>query len=234
VGAEDGGAGEFATMGRVIHAVAELVATDESVSDADIDKRLDEIWDDLDFRSAWYSDKQREQAQQMIDKFLAWHNRADARELVSIEEPFSIDLGRVRIRGRIDRAERDGDGRAWIVDIKTSGSPVREDDLGRHPQLGVYQLAVMLGAFAEKGLIEPGGAELIQVGKASFSARVRVQAQPPPSADEDPQWPRKLVDRVAEGMASPVFEARRDDNNCRTCPVRGSCPAHGDGGHVAP
>ncbi|MCO5988925.1 ATP-dependent helicase [Actinoallomurus spadix] len=234
VGAEDGGAGEFATMGRVIHAVAELVATDEGVSDADIDKRLDEIWDDLDFRSAWYSDKQREQAQGMIEKFLDWHRRADARELVSIEEPFSIDLGRVTIRGRIDRAERDDDGRAWIVDIKTSGTKVPDEDLARHPQLGVYQLAVMLGAFADKGLIEPGGAELIQVGKASLTARVRVQTQPPPSADEDPQWPRRLVDRVAEGMASPVFEARRDDNHCRTCPVRGSCPAHDDGGQVAP
>ncbi|GAA4608017.1 ATP-dependent DNA helicase [Actinoallomurus liliacearum] len=233
VGAEDGGAGEFATMGRVIHAVAELVATDEAVNDTDIAKRLDEIWDDLDFRSAWYSEKQREQAEKMIDKFLAWHDRADAREVVSIEEPFSIDLGRVVIRGRIDRAERDGDGRAWIVDIKTSNSPVREDDLARHPQLGVYQLAVMLGAFADKGLIEPGGAELVQVGKGSYAARVRVQTQQPPSADEDPQWPRKLVDRVAEGMASPVFEARRDDH-CRTCPVRGSCPAHDAGGQVAP
>ncbi|MFL6054392.1 MAG: ATP-dependent helicase [Actinoallomurus sp.] len=233
VGAEDGGAGEFATMGRVIHAVAELVATDEAVNDVDIAKRLDEIWDDLDFRGAWYSQKQRKQAEEMVAKFMAWHERADARELVSIEEPFSIDLGRVVIRGRIDRAERDGDGRAWIVDIKTSSAAVREDDLARHPQLGVYQLAVMLGAFAEKGLIEPGGAELVQVGKASYTARVRVQTQPPPSADEDPQWPRKLVDRVAEGMASPVFEARRDDH-CRNCPVRGSCPAHDDGGQVTP
>ncbi|WP_460353556.1 ATP-dependent helicase [Actinoallomurus acanthiterrae] len=233
VGAEDGGAGEFATMGRVIHAVAELVGTDENVNDIDIAKRLDEIWDDLDFRSVWYSEKQRGQAEEMVAKFMAWHERADARELVSIEEPFSIDLGRVEIRGRIDRAERDGDGNAWIVDIKTSSAVVREDDLARHPQLGVYQLAVMLGAFADKGLIEPGGAELIQVGKASYAARVRVQTQPPPSADEDPQWPRKLVDRVAEGMASPVFEARRDDH-CRTCPVRGSCPAHDDGGQVTP
>ena len=98
--------GEFATMGRVVHAVAELVGGDSGVDDADIAKRLDEIWDDLDFRSAWYSAKQRKQAEEMVGKFLAWHRRAGARELVSIEEPFSLDLGRVKIRGRIDRAER--------------------------------------------------------------------------------------------------------------------------------
>jgi RecB family exonuclease len=231
VGAEDGGAGEFATMGKVIHAVAELVGGDDAVSDVDIAKRLDEVWDDLDFRSVWYSAKQRRQAEAMVAKFMAWHNRPDAREVVSIEESFKIDLGRVVIRGRIDRAERDGDGRAWIVDIKTSSTPVREQDLARHPQLGVYQLAVMLGAFADKDLIEPGGAELIQVGKGSYTARVRIQTQAPPSADEDPEWPRRLVDRVAEGMASPIFQARRDDH-CRNCPVQSCCPAHENGGQV--
>jgi superfamily I DNA/RNA helicase/RecB family exonuclease len=231
VGAEDGGAGEYATMGKVIHAVAELVGGDDGATDADIAKRLDEIWDDLDFRSVWYSDKQRGQAEKMVNKFLAWHNRPEAREVVSVEESFNIDLGRVVIRGRIDRAERDGEGRAWIVDIKTSSVAVREEDLARHPQLGVYQLAVMLGAFADKGLIEPGGAELIQVGKGAYTARVRIQAQAAPSADEDPEWPRKLVDRVAEGMASPFFEAKRDDH-CRTCPVQSACPAHENGGHV--
>jgi superfamily I DNA/RNA helicase/RecB family exonuclease len=231
VGAEDGGAGEYATMGKVIHAVAELVGGDEDATDADIAKRLDEIWDDLDFRSVWYSDKQRQQAEKMVNKFLAWHNRPEAREVVSVEESFSMELGRVMIRGRVDRAERDDQGRAWIVDIKTSSSHVREEDLARHPQLGVYQLAVMLGAFADKGLIEPGGAELIQVGKGAYTARVRVQTQGPPSGDDDPEWPRKLVDRVAEGMASPVFEAKRDDH-CRTCPVQSACPAHENGGQV--
>ncbi|MGI5226123.1 ATP-dependent helicase [Actinoallomurus sp. CA-142502] len=231
VGAEDGGAGEYATMGKVIHAVAELVGTDEGATDTDIAKRLDEIWDDLDFRSVWYSDKQRDQAEKMVNKFLAWHNRPEARDVVSVEESFALDLGRVVVRGRVDRAERDDQGRAWIVDIKTSSSHVRDEDLARHPQLGVYQLAVMLGAFADKGLVEPGGAELIQVGKGAYTARVRVQTQGPPSADEDPQWPRKLVDRVAEGMANPVFEAKRDDH-CRTCPVQSSCPAHENGGHV--
>jgi superfamily I DNA/RNA helicase/RecB family exonuclease len=231
VGADDGGAGEFATMGKVIHAVAELVANDETVNDIDIAKRLDEIWDDLDFRSVWYSEKQRRQAETMVAKFLAWHMRPDAREVVSIEDSFTIDLGRVVIRGRVDRAERDGDGRAWIVDIKTSNAAVREEDLARQPQLGVYQLAVMLGAFADKGLIEPGGAELIQVGKGAYTARVRVQTQAPPPAGEDPAWPRKLVDRVAEGMASPIFEAKRD-SHCRTCPVQSCCPAHQNGGQV--
>ena len=44
--------------------------------------------------------------------------------------------------------ERDADGRAVVVDLKTGSSKPSRAELARHPQLGVYQLAVALGAFA--------------------------------------------------------------------------------------
>jgi superfamily I DNA/RNA helicase/RecB family exonuclease len=235
VGAQDGGAGEYSQMGKVIHAVAELAGESELagemvITETDVAKRLDEIWGELDFRSAWYATKQRRTAEQMVDRFLAWH-RDNPRELVAIEESFKVELGRVVIKGRIDRAERDGDGRAVIIDVKTTGTPVPDKDLPRHPQLGVYQYAVMLGAFQRHGLIEPGGAELVQVGNG-FRIRTKgVQRQAEPTADEDPEWTKKLVDRVAEGMGNPVFEAKANDG-CRTCPVRSCCPVHDEGGHV--
>jgi superfamily I DNA/RNA helicase/RecB family exonuclease len=230
VGAQDGGPNEYSTMGKVIHAVAEMAGADESVTEVDVAQRLDEIWNDLEFRSAWYSEKQREQATAMVDKFLAWHHD-NPNEVVALEESFKVDLGRVVIKGRIDRAERDDEGRAVIIDIKTSSQAVPKDELARHPQLGVYQYAVMLGAFERHGLIEPGGAKLIQVGKGAFTAKVREQEQPPPAEDDDPEWPKKLVEIVATGMASEVFQARANDK-CRTCPVRSCCPVHEEGGQV--
>ncbi|QXJ26835.1 ATP-dependent helicase [Actinomadura graeca] len=230
VGAQEGGPNEFSTMGKVIHAVAEMAGADDGIAEVHVAERLDEIWNDLDFRSAWYSDKQREQAARMVDKFLSWH-RDNPNEVVALEESFKVDLGRVVIKGRIDRAERDEHGRAVIIDIKTSSSAVPKEDLARHPQLGVYQYAVMLGAFERHGLIEPGGAKLVQVGKAAFAARAREQEQPPPGDDADPDWPKKLIEIVATGMAGEVFQARANDK-CRTCPVRSCCPVHDEGGQV--
>ncbi|TDD32847.1 ATP-dependent helicase [Actinomadura sp. KC06] len=230
VGAQEGGPNEYSTMGKVIHAVAELAGADDGVNEVHVAERLDEIWNDLEFRSSWYSEKQREQAGRMVDKFLDWH-RGNPNEVVALEESFKVDLGRVVIKGRIDRAERDEDGRAVIIDIKTSSTAVPKDDLARHPQLGVYQYAVMLGAFERHGLIEPGGAKLVQVGKAAFTAKAREQEQPPPSEDDDPEWPKKLVEIVATGMAGEVFQARANDK-CRTCPVRSCCPVHDEGGQV--
>ncbi|WP_460366651.1 RecB family exonuclease, partial [Actinocorallia lasiicapitis] len=231
VGAQEGGPGEYSTMGKVIHAVAELAGSQPEVTEADLAGRLDRIWNELDFRSAWYSEKQRQQASQMVDRFMDWH-RANPNEIVALEESFRVDLGKVVIRGRIDRAERDAHGRGIIIDIKTGGSPVPADQVDRNPQLGVYQYAVMLGAFARHGLVDPGGAKLVQVGKAAFAKKAREQAQRPPSEDADPEWPKKLVEIVATGMAGEVFTATANDK-CRTCPVQSCCPVHENGGEVS-
>ena len=217
-------------LGTVIHAAAVLAA--DGADDSDITKRIDEIWHHLDFGSPWYSTRQREQAERMVRKFLDWH-RANPRELVAFERDLRVRVGRVLITGRVDRLERDGDGSAIIVDLKTGTSKPPDGELDRNPQLGVYQLAVMLGAFEALGLTEPGGAELVQVGKASLAARARVQRQRPLGQDPDPDWARELVETVAAGMSGSVFEAKVNPG-CRTCPVAACCPVHERGGQVTP
>jgi superfamily I DNA/RNA helicase/RecB family exonuclease len=217
-------------FGIVIHAAAQLAAT--GTADADIGERIDQIWHHLDFGSAWYSEKQRELAHTMVRKFLDWHH-ANPRKLVEVEQNLKVRVGQVEITGRVDRLEQDNDGTAIVVDLKTGSVKPDDAELDRNPQLGVYQLAVLLGAFERLGLIEPGGAELVQVGKAGLTARVRVQRQRPLSDDPDPGWARSLVETVAAGMAGPVFQAAVNPG-CRVCPVKSCCPAHPDGEHVTP
>jgi superfamily I DNA/RNA helicase/RecB family exonuclease len=217
-------------LGTVIHAAAVLAA--DGADDADIAKRMDEIWHHLDFGSAWYSSKQRAQAERMVRRFLGWH-RANPRELVAVEQALRVRVGRVEITGRVDRLERDSDGSAIVVDLKTGTSKPADAELDRNPQLGVYQLAVLLGAFEALGLTEPGGAELVQVGKAGLAARARVQRQRPLAQDPDPAWARELVETVAAGMSGSVFEAKVNPG-CRVCPVAACCPVHERGGQVTP
>ncbi len=217
-------------LGTVIHAAAAAAAA--GAEDAEIGQRIDDAWRHLDFGSAWYSEKRREEAHRMVRRFLDWH-RANPRKLAAAEESFRIQLGDVQITGRVDRLEADEDGRAVIVDLKTGTTKPADDELDRHPQLGVYQLAVLLGAFERFGLTEPGGAELVQVGKAALVATARVQRQRELAADPEPDWPRALVEAVAQGMAGPVFRATVNPG-CRTCPVAACCPAHERGGQVAP
>jgi RecB family exonuclease len=218
-------------LGTVIHAAAVLAA--EGAAERAVADRIDEIWHHLDFGSAWYSAKQRALAERMVRRFLDWHME-NPRELVAVEQALKVRIGQVEITGRVDRLESDQAGRAVVVDLKTGGTAPREDELGRHPQLGVYQLAVLLGAFERFGLAEPGGAELVQVGKAAgVTLRAKVQRQGALAEDDEPSWAKDLIETVAAGMAGPVFEARVNPG-CRTCPVASCCPVNPEGEQVTP
>ncbi len=215
-------------LGTVIHAAAQLIAA--GASEQAVAARIDDIWHHLDFGSVWYGTRQRELAERMVRKFLDWH-AANPRELLATEQALKVRVGRVEITGRVDRLERDSQDRGVIVDLKTGGTAPREEELDRHPQLGVYQLAVLLGAFERLGVIEPGGAELVQVGKAGLTAKAKVQHQRALADDPDPGWARELVDAVAAGMAGPVYQARANPG-CRTCPVASCCPVQPEGARV--
>ena len=216
-------------LGVVIHAAAALAG--EGADDGEVAKRIDELWQHLDFGSSWFSARQRGQAEAMVRKFLDWQ-RSNPRELIAVEQELQAALGNITITGRVDRLERDADGAAIVVDLKTGTRP-SDGDLDRNPQLGVYQLAVLLGAFEQLGLTEPGGAELVHVGKAALTASVRVQAQRSLRDDPDPEWAKELVETVASGMAGPVFHATANPG-CRVCPVAACCPVDERGGQVTP
>ena len=103
-------------LGTVIHAAAQLIA--EGETESAVADRIDDIWHHLDFGSVWYGSRQRELAERMVRKFLDWH-AANPRELLATEQALRVRVGRVEITGRVDRLERDGQGRGVIVDLKT-------------------------------------------------------------------------------------------------------------------
>ncbi|WP_049571297.1 ATP-dependent helicase [Nonomuraea sp. SBT364] len=217
-------------LGTVIHALAVLGATDLSDENV-LGDRLDGIWNELDFGGVWFNRKQRRVAEQMIGRFLRWQ-QDNPRELVALEEAFVAMVGDgVQIKGRVDRVEKDAEGRAVIIDLKTGGSKPKPGELDRHPQLGVYQLAALLGAFARHGMAEPGGAALVQLGKAAGKTAAVEQKQGALADDANPGWAKDLVDTVAIGMSGPFFQAKVNDG-CRTCAARASCPVNDSGGQV--
>ncbi|WP_459642782.1 ATP-dependent helicase [Kineococcus sp. NUM-3379] len=222
-GADSGGQ----SLGSLVHAVA---AEAPDAGAHELRARLDERWPELGFAPGWISDAARRRADRMLVKLADYTRTAAAqgRELVAVEQDFTVAVGRARLRGRVDRLERDADGRPVVVDLKTGAAKPRRDELARNAQLGVYQLAAEQGGF-EGQPAATGGAALVQLGTAEKS--VAVQAQAPLGEDPEPHWVHDLLERTAEGMAADRFDAVAGPH-CRTCPVRSSCPVQEEGRSV--
>ena len=114
---------------------------------------LDRAWEHLPFDAQWHSANELARHRAMIEAFVEWRaqTRSELTEVgveVDVDGVLGVrreDGGEVRLRGRVDRLERDAAGRLVIVDIKTGKTPVSKDDAQQHAQLAMYQLAVAEG-----------------------------------------------------------------------------------------
>ncbi|MGY1857853.1 ATP-dependent helicase [Modestobacter sp. SYSU DS0290] len=213
------------TVGSAVHDVAQQVA--EGLPPAEAAAVLDTELDGLDLGPGWFDQRQRDRAQEMLAKFLAWHAKGD-RELVAAEEDFDVVVGRARLRGQVDRLERDADGRLVVVDLKTGKTAPRTVE--EHGQLAAYQVAVAEGAFARHGTVS-GGAALLQVGGAQKAAKEHAQSPLPTDVDPHETWAGELIAEVGEGMGAGTFVARTD-TDCERCAFRRSCPVQESGRQV--
>lgn len=213
-----------ATTGSVLHALIAGPARGESALLA----ALDRAWERLPFESHWFAANELVRHRGMLRTFLQW--RAQTRsELTEVGVEVEVDgvldgrdgAAPVRLRGRVDRLERDGAGRLVIVDVKTGTTPVSKDDAQRHAQLAAYQLAVAEGLVPHGN--DPGGARLVYPGRPGAGGATEREQDPLTPAARD-EW-RSLVRQAAAATAGPQFVARVN-GGCPHCPVRPGCPAH--------
>ncbi len=214
-------------VGTLVHDIA---ADQPEAESAVLHAELDRRWGRLGLGPGWLTERARDEAHDMIARFVAY--RADAAasgwRQVAVEAGFTVQIDRARLKGRVDRIEQDRAGRLRIVDLKTGGTKPSGAELAEHGQLGAYQAAVESGAFAELGTTS-GGAALVQLGKAGLSGRrPAVQGQSPLAEAADPRWAGRLVAETAAGMGAATFRAVQG-SWCQLCPVRTSCPVQPEG-----
>jgi len=210
-------------LGSLVHA---LVSNPGATEDQ-MHNELERLWAELPFDSQWYSDNELERHRTMVSTFAQWraqtrHELTEAGAEVGVDGVLSPGDGGpgVRVRGRVDRLERDGQGRLVVVDLKTGKSPVSKDDAQRHAQLAMYQLAIAEGLLPDGD--QPGGGRLVYLGKpGAAGATERAQDALTPEASDE--W-RTSVRQAAAASQGPQFTARINDG-CSHCPVRAMCPA---------
>ncbi|WAU85062.1 ATP-dependent DNA helicase [Streptomyces sp. Qhu-G9] len=228
-------------FGNVVHVLADEVASGRTPADlAVLMERLDSVWEALAFDAPWKSAQEKEHARVALERFLKWHvmDRAE-RTPVASEHDFDVTLEagsyEVRIRGSMDRVERDADGRAYVVDFKTGKQAPSAADVTHHPQLAVYQLAVREGAVDDAfdgTRPESGGAELVQLRqgapkKDGGETLPKVQAQEPLEGE----WVGDLLATAAGKVLDERFTPTTGQH-CTHCAFRASCSARPEGRHI--
>ncbi|BBZ06798.1 DNA helicase [Mycolicibacterium doricum] len=215
-------------VGSLLHALVSESGKTESQLRSDLER----VWDHLPYEAQWHAANELTRHRAMLSAFEQWRAQT-RRELIEVGTEVDVDGvvcdvdgsgPAVRVRGRLDRLERDSAGRLVAVDIKTGKSPVTKDEAQRHAQLAMYQLAVAAGLLAEGDV--PGGGKLVYLGK-SGAAGPTEREQDALTPDAVAQWKHDLGEAAA-ATRGPRFVARINDS-CAHCPVRSSCPAQSAG-----
>ncbi len=225
-------------FGNIVHAIADRVAREE-LGAGQVEELMglvDEVWDQLSFRTPWSRGREREEVQAALGRFVAWHNRPGARTVLATEQELRAEVElpdgqRVALHGYADRLEIDDDGRVVVIDLKTGKYPPLDKTLAENPQLGFYQHAVNHGGADELLGREgsAGGAELWQL-RREVRGHLKVQTQAPQEPGEDGLLTiERQLSAAARALREEDFEARPEKAVCDRCDFASFCPAQSAG-----
>ncbi|MDR1992861.1 MAG: ATP-dependent helicase [Nitrososphaerota archaeon] len=131
-------------FGSTLHNIAERLTRmqkqkqpiDETVAET----LLAKFWNPRGYKTKIDEKRDYEEAKEILRVFLAEQSKNKA-EILDIERWFETTVGDVRIRGRIDRIDKEGAG-LTVIDYKTSKKAPSIAELKKDMQLLVYVLAV--------------------------------------------------------------------------------------------
>lgn len=219
--------------GTLVHAFAEALGRGGDSESAS--QLVTEAYENLIRVPSWKRESEISAWASLIDYTARWL-QSSTLEQVGVEVEVDVPISdTVRIRGRMDRLERDEAGDLHIIDLKTGRSVPPEKSMAEHAQLAVYQLAVSRGALNQGKITAPepgqetenvGGGMLVFPAKpARNKAGVRQQA---------PKTPAELAE-LAESLPGLVEELRgpnllaRINKACDHCPLTSICPVQPEG-----
>ncbi|RLV50892.1 ATP-dependent helicase [Nocardioides mangrovicus] len=223
-------------FGTVVHALADRLATGDLAPGEDLMALVDEVWPQMEFRTPWSREREREAVEAALLRFELWQATSGRRLLgteVLLDTEVALAGGEtVRLRGYADRLELDAEGRVVVVDLKTGKyHPTDKSVKEGNPQLSLYQLAVDHGA-ADELVDEPtsaAGAELVHL-RVGVGDGALPKVQRAPADDDGPeQRVREQLAEVVRVVRGEQLVARPEPTRCDRCDFTPICPAHVSG-----
>lgn len=189
-----------AALGTLLHAALE---------NSDIAKPVDFVsthWQEIEFDSLLTERKVRKEAIAMaslIEEYLQ-----QGTELLAAEQGFAIEIGSLRIVGKIDRIENTPAG-PLAVDLKTGKKIPTKKEAAANRQLAIYQLAI-----EQTQSIQTVGGKLVSIGDGKLK-----QLEQPALTEQDRQDLANLAQQILEQLDKAELVSSSDhcskDANCQ-------------------
>ena len=134
-------------IGAAVHAVLEKIAkrraNGESTSEEQALDLLEKHWRYDGFDNEKRLQEGRDAAAGMIRTFMRWDQEAADRgsEIVGVEQEFKMDVDGIKFVGKMDRVDKERDGRYVVTDYKTGKTPTRQSEIAHDVQMNLYALA---------------------------------------------------------------------------------------------
>jgi DNA helicase-2/ATP-dependent DNA helicase PcrA len=200
-------------FGSSLHSIAEQLTRmqkdGKAINEAVAEELLAKFWDPKGYKSKIDEKRDYGEAKAILKVFLEEQAKSKS-EIVDIERWFETSIGDIRLRGRIDRIDKDESG-FTVVDYKTSKKASSLNELKKDMQMLVYALAVKE--------IYPGDNPL-KVGNWFLRSNEKVFFEPENQAIEAM---RLEIAEMAEKIKAAAFEPKKGSWECNYCDYKCLC-----------
>ena len=169
---------------------------------------LAKFWDPKGYKSKIDEKRDYDEAKAILKVFLT-EQAKNKTQIVDIERWFETSIGDIKLRGRIDRIDKDGPGYT-VVDYKTSKKAPSLNELKKDMQLLVYALAVR-GIYGDKS---------VKVGDWFLRSNEKMFFEPEKQAIEAVK--AEITDMAAKIKAAS-FEPKKGSWECTQCDYKCIC-----------
>ena len=128
------------TLHKVVEQLTKMQKNKQPINEKIAYELLDKFWDPKGYKAEIDIKRDYAEAKTVLQVFLEEQNKRKT-EILDIERDFETTIGNIRIRGRIDRIDKDKES-LTVIDYKTSKKETSLNKLKTDMQLIVYALAM--------------------------------------------------------------------------------------------
>ena len=199
-------------FGSSLHGIAEQLTRmqkeGKAINEVVAAELLAKFWDPKGYKSKIDEQRDYAEAKAILKVFLEEQAKSNT-EIVDIERWFETSVGDIRLRGRIDRIDREGSSYT-VVDYKTSKKAPSLNELKKDMQLLVYAVAVK----------EIYGGGPLKVGNWFLRSNEKVFFEPENQAIEAM---RTEIAEMAAKIKAAAFEPKKGSWECTQCDYHCLC-----------